>query len=92
MDITLKLFGQLRHLADQEEMIVGVEDDTTVEDVLMEVSADFGDDFRNILFDEKGMLRPSMMVLLNDTPVDKSDPTIVDDGDTLTVLPAIAGG
>lgn len=58
---------------------------------LQTLAADLGADFSRVLLDGD-MVRPSVLALLNDTPIDKANPPALRDGDQLTLLPAIAGG
>ena len=91
MNVTLQLLGQLRHLAGEDELALSVEDGASLTDFLEGVANEQGDEFTNILLDS-GAIRSSMMVLVNEVPVDKSAPPALSDGDTITLLPAIAGG
>jgi len=91
MTIKLHLFGQLRHLADAETLDLDIADGTPLMRVLSDTARAQGDEFAGILLDGDGV-RPSMMVLLNDDPIDKANPPALQDGDAITLLSAIAGG
>jgi len=92
MTITVEYFGQLRHVADREQETIEVADGTAVGDALQGVADRYGDAFRLIVFTEDGSFRPSVIVLVNDQPVSKAEPTPLRDGDRVNLLAAIAGG
>ena len=92
MKITLNYFGQLRHHAGCESESRSIADGCSLSDALREVAADHGPEFSVILLDDSGELRPSVMLLVNDTPVDKAALPALSNGDAVSVLPAIAGG
>ena len=92
MNISLRYLGQLRHIAGVESEERSVADATTLVDLLQDVATGYDEGFGRILFDDDGALRASMMVLVNDAPVDKASPPALADGAVVTLLPAIAGG
>jgi molybdopterin converting factor small subunit len=61
-------------------------------DALKELAELYEEQFARILFDEDGALRPSVMVLVNDAPVNREALPNLNAGDRVALLPAIAGG
>lgn len=92
MRITVHLLGQLRHLAARDSVSIEVGEGATVSDVVMQVAAGYDEAFRAIVLDAQGALRPSLMVLHNDIPIDKASAPRLREGDQVTLLTAIAGG
>ncbi len=92
MSVTLNLFGQLRHIADADEVSIDVATDSTLLSTLKALAGNYDDSFSTMLFDESGAVRPTMMVLINETTIDKANPPSIQDGDQITLLSAIAGG
>jgi molybdopterin converting factor small subunit len=92
MLITVQYLGQLGHLADRSEESREAPEEQLLTALLHDVAAQYGEDFQSIVFDDAGHLRPSLMVLVNDAPVDKADPPTLRDGDQITLLAAISGG
>lgn len=92
MSVTLNLFGQLRHIADADEVRIDVAEDGTLLSTLKTLTGKYDDTFSAMLFDESGAIRPTMMVLINETTIDKANPSSLQDGDQITLLSAIAGG
>ncbi len=92
MQVTLKYFGQLRHFAEVEEEALDVSEGATLTEVVREVAARYGEGFADIVFDDAGAFRSSLMLLVNDVPVDKGAPGDLEGGETVTLLPAISGG
>ena len=92
MNVTVSYLGQLRHIAGIETEDRSVPDGASLTDVLKELAAGYDEQFGRILFDEAGVLRGSMMVLINDALVMKDALPNLNNGDRVTLLPAIAGG
>ncbi len=92
MRITLNYFGQLRQFADKETEARDCVDGTGLVSLLEQATQDYGPEFGNVLLDGNSALRPSVMVLVNETPVDKEAPPSLSDGDAVSLLAAIAGG
>ena len=92
MQVRIKYFGQLREMAGAEEEQLEPSDGDDLKTALLEKAKTHGDDFRRVIFNRDGNLRPSVMILVNENPIDKSQPHALEDGDEITVLPAIAGG
>src|SRR5229473_2782784 len=66
---------------------------STVGEVLTALTAQFPD-LRKQLFNDEGKLRSFVNVYLNDEDIRylKKDATVVASGDTLSIVPSIAGG
>lgn len=92
MKVRIKYFGQLREMAGVEEEAGEPSEGNDLKAVLEERARSHGDDFRRVIFNRGGRLRPSVMILVNGDPVDKARPPKLEDGDEITVLAAIAGG
>ena len=48
--------------------------------------------FNQIVFDDEGRVRRSLMVLINDEAIDRDDAQKLQDGDIIYLFPAISGG
>lgn len=93
MKVLLKYMGQLKQAADKDSEIIECSQDVGLIDVL--VCADKQNDnetFNKILFDDKGNIRLSVMIMLNGKPISKTEEVAIADGDSITILSAIAGG
>lgn len=91
MKVTLQYFGQLGHFAgkDQETLVPSSDD---IVEMLRTLCARYGAGFQQIVLDAQGAPRPSLMLLVNGTPVPKTELPRLKDGDTVTLMPAISGG
>ncbi len=92
MRVTLSYFGPLRHAAGVDGETRHCQEGSTLTDVLKEAATDQGERFAAILFGEAGELLSSVLVLVNDMPVNKDPSSQLRDGDQVVLLPAIAGG
>ena len=91
MTITVNYLGQLRNFAGVETESRDVES-SDIMDVVRNLSDAYGDDFGRVLLADDGNLRPSVMILVNDNPVQKDSLPPLKEGDKLTLMTAIAGG
>ncbi len=92
MKITIKYFGQLQQITRSESEECELADGCSVRDLLAGRAEKHGEDFARIVTDESGDPRPSLMLLRNGEAIDKTSPAAFADGDTISLLPAIAGG
>ncbi len=92
MKVRFHYFGQLRHFTEKADEYREIADSQSLGSALDDAAKDYDEGFRGIVFDESGAVRPSLMLLLNDAPVDKSALPELKDGDEVSLLTAIAGG
>ena len=88
MKVTFSYFAQIRKTAGTESETVEVPDGVTVVEALK--SVDHGDEFRGLLFDESGALRPVILFVVNDVPA--ASDTVLSDGDRVQIFSPVAGG
>ena len=91
MKVTAHYFGQLRQTARIGSEACDVPDGSTVRDFLETLAGRHGEAFGLIVFADD-CLRPSVMVLVNGSAIDKDKPRTLSDGDEVKLLAAIAGG
>lgn len=92
MNVTVKYMGQLRHIADKDSERIECAEGAELVDILTLAANVYDDSFSGILFDDNGSIRQSVMVMVNDKPVNKEAVGAIGDGDVITILAAIAGG
>ncbi|MFC7069549.1 ubiquitin-like small modifier protein 1 [Halobaculum lipolyticum] len=92
MELTLKFFATFREAVGSKVVAREFADADTVGDVLAALEAEYEGLAGNLLVD--GDLKPQINVLLNGREVlhMQGVETNVDDGDTLSVFPPVAGG
>jgi len=89
--ITLRLFGPLSSaLGRKEASLLWAEG--TVQEALLRFVEEHGPSVRGFLFDSRGSLWRSLIVLVNDEPVADLHTTLVKAGDSITLLLPLAGG
>ena len=93
MRLELKLFATFRAIVGSKTVEREFPDDTTVGDVLSALEAEYPD-MADRLLDDDGAIQPQLSVLKNGREVIHLDGTAtpMDDGDTLSVFPPVAGG
>lgn len=91
MNVTVHFYGQLRQFTGVESVTDACVEGATVADHLKALADRYGERFAGAVFDGDA-LRPSVMVLVNDGAIQKSEPRPLAEGDTITLLTAIAGG
>jgi len=92
MNISLEYFAQVRRSAGTGGEELEVRDGSGLRDALGAAAALHGSEFRALVLDDDGAVRPSIVVLVNGTPArrDGNDPLAA--GDTIALLSAVAGG
>ncbi len=91
MSVTVRIPTPLRNLTDGAETVAG--DGQTVAAVLSDICARH-DGLKERLFDESGAIRRFVNIYLNseDIRFENGPDTPVNDGDEVSIIPAIAGG
>ena len=92
MTVTLEYMGQLRYLTGHNSDQIECSQGTSLAELLAAASKKYDDRFVNIVLDETGAIRPSLVVVINGVTVSKDDAPNLSDGDSVTLLTAIAGG
>ena len=92
MKITVEYFGQLGMIVGKKEEEKEFPDGITVKEIVGNIAEGHGADFTDIVLDENGSIRPSVMVVVNDEAVDTRRMVPPADGQTVKLIPAIAGG
>ncbi|NKE34386.1 MoaD/ThiS family protein [Natronococcus sp. JC468] len=92
MELDLRFFATFREAVGQKERTSSFENGATVGDVLGELESEY-DGLEGQLL-EDGAIRPQLSVLKNGRDVVHMDgpDTDLEDGDTLSVFPPVAGG
>ena len=92
MELTCRFFATYREAVGQKELDWHADDDETVGDVLATLEAEY-DGLEGQLL-ENGEIRPHLSILRNGRDVAHAAgaATDLDDGDTLSVFPPVAGG
>lgn len=92
MEITLRFFATFREAVGQKTIERTYDGDTTVGTVLSELESEYEDLDGRLL--EDGEIRSQLSVLRNGRDVAHAEgpETRLEDGDTLSVFPPVAGG
>jgi molybdopterin synthase sulfur carrier subunit len=93
MDLQLRFFATFREAVGRKTVDREFEDDSTVGDVLRALESEY-DGLDGQLLDDAGDLRPNLNVLRNGREVlhMEGTETVMEDGDTLSIFPPVAGG
>ena len=92
MKITFRFFAQVRKAAGAESEAAEISDGADTSAALGELAAGHGEEFRSLVLDEAGKVRPSLVVLVNGTPAARGGGAKLSDGDQVSLLSAVAGG
>jgi len=92
VQLTIHYFAQVRQAAGVESEQLALDDGVDVPAVLTELAARHGDDFRALVLDPQGGVRPSLVTLVNGVPAPHGKGQALSDGDEISLLSAIAGG
>jgi molybdopterin synthase sulfur carrier subunit len=93
MDLELRFFATFREAVGRKTVERTFGDGSTVRDVLSTLEADY-DGLEGQLLDDEGSIRPNLNILKNGREVLHMEgaETLLEDGDTLSVFPPVAGG
>ena len=92
MKVTVNYFGQVRQIAGKESEAGDYRESLGLCELVADLAEKYGSEFRGIVLDASGQLRPSLLALINGQAVDKGARAELKDGDEVTLLPPIAGG
>ncbi|MFB6196082.1 MAG: ubiquitin-like small modifier protein 1 [Haloplanus sp.] len=93
MELNLRFFATFREAVGQKTLEREFDDGSTVRDVLSALESDY-EGLDGQLLDEEGELQPNLNILKNGREVlhMEGPETPMEDGDTLSVFPPVAGG
>ncbi|WP_248897915.1 ubiquitin-like small modifier protein 1 [Haloplanus halobius] len=93
MDLELRFFATFREAVGQKTLEHEFEDGATVGEVLATLESEYGG-LEGQILDDEGGLQPNLNILKNGREVlhMEGTDTVMEDGDTLSVFPPVAGG
>ena len=93
MDLELRFFATFREAIGQKTLEREFEDGATVGEILLTLESAY-DGLEGNLIDDEGELQPNLNILKNGREVlhMEGTETVMEDGDTLSVFPPVAGG
>lgn len=93
MDLQLRFFATFREAVGQKTLDHEFDDGSTVGEVLLTLESEY-DGLEGQLLDDQGELQPNLNILKNGREVlhMKGTETPMEDGDTLSIFPPVAGG
>jgi molybdopterin converting factor small subunit len=92
MKVTLKYMGQLKYLTGRDSDQIDCSQGVSLAELMTAASKKYDQRFINIVLDENGSIRPSLVVVINGATAVKDAAPNLSDGDSITLLTAIAGG
>ncbi len=92
MKISFEYFAQVRKAAGVEKEALELADGTDLLAALALAAEKHGAEFRALLHDDTGAVRASIIVLVNGAATRRDQPRGLSDGDSISLLSAVAGG
>jgi len=92
MKVTFKYFAQVRQATGTESEQLVLDDGADMAAALSAAAGRHGEAFKKLVLDEFGVVRPSMLVLVNGVPAPRGGQRKLADGDEVTLLSAVSGG
>jgi molybdopterin converting factor small subunit len=90
--IIVKFTAQLKKEAGISKMEFKIDEQDSLLNIITKVAKSFNDNFYDMLLDEKGKFRQSIMLVFNGTQVGLYDPINFKEGDEILLMSPIAGG
>jgi molybdopterin synthase sulfur carrier subunit len=93
-NIKIFFLSLLEEITGVDEIIISIEKNSTIKDVLNLLTSKFGEDLKITIFENPEALSKYIIISLNGTDIRslKNLESNIQDGDEVTLLPAIAGG
>ncbi len=94
MKLLIQYTGQLRTAVGRSDDRVELPEGSTVAALLAQLGESVGESARPHLLTQAGTMQPSLLVAVNETacPARQAASTVLQDGDSVVLLPPIAGG
>lgn len=92
ISVTLAYHAQVRAAAGVESEKLPLPAAADLPAAVRAAAAVHGDDFRKLVLDEAGNVRPSLLVLVNGVPASHGGGRPLADGDEVSLLSAVSGG
>ncbi|MFX0004693.1 MAG: MoaD/ThiS family protein [Candidatus Hodarchaeota archaeon] len=93
-NVKISFLSLLVDIIGKDELILSINENSTIRDVLVKLRSRLGKNFEGSIFNIKDKLNKYIILGLNGQDIRKFDglETVINDGDELSFLPAIAGG
>ena len=92
MQIHIKYFAQIKSKAGKSSEIIELENEATLQDCIEKLSKDNDHGINDILFDESGVYRDAVILVINSQQTRYAENPKMNDGDELMIMSPIAGG
>ncbi len=92
MPIRVDYIAQVKNAAGVTGESIHLDSSAELADVLRQLADNHGAEFRSLVFDDDGQVRPSILVTVNDEQVFPRTPCSVQCGDTVAILSPMSGG
>ena len=92
MQVTINYFAQVRQAAGVESERLALDQGVDIQTALLELARRHGDDFRALVLDRDGTVRPGLLTVVNGQSVSSPQEHPLADGDEISLISAVAGG
>jgi len=94
IDIKIVFLSLLTDVTQEEEFILSIEENSSVKDIIEKLILKYGKEFERTILDSPDLLSKYIILGLNGNDIRSYDglETIIQEGDEVAFLPAIAGG
>ena len=92
MKVNVQFFAQLGQAAGASSQSVALEGPCTAQELVRRLAQEHGPRFRDLVLDDEGRLRPSVLLFVGEEQVQWDAPAELRDRDSLLLATPIAGG
>jgi molybdopterin converting factor small subunit len=92
MNIIVRYEAQVRRAAGVDSTALVVSDGTTVGEFVRQLAAGAAEPVRRILVDDRGDVRSTVLIFLNDEHLSRTSERRLSEGDSVTITSPISGG
>lgn len=94
IDVKVKFLSLLADFTKEEEYTITVDDNSTIKDIIDKLTQKYGARFKDLILNSPDLISKYIILGLNgeDIRSQKGLETLIQEGDEIAFLPAIAGG
>ena len=92
MKIKFQFTSQIAMMANRDEEILELQNQTTIQNAFAKLLQNKSDEFKSLLFTKADQLLPAILLIKNGTQMDFAENEVLIDGDEILIFSPMSGG